>query len=217
MTNLDSSEPRPTKLKYPQVTLCVAFDVNFSRDQASTMTIEGKPKRYSSVAQVFHWLTVVFVLAAYIVSEGGSESRIYSAAGDNIRRIHETFGLVVFCLLVLRILWRLTDPSPALPPGPAWMEWSAKLVHVLLYLLLGAIPLTAIFGTWFEGHPLTPLGFDIGPQVELVHELGRRIIEIHTTLGNVIIWMAGLHAAAALAHHFILRDGVLKSMLPGRK
>jgi cytochrome b561 len=49
------------------------------------------------------------------------------------------------------------------------------------------------------------------------HDLGASIAYVHTILGNVILWLAGLHAAAALFHHFILRDDILTSMLPGRK
>jgi len=90
-------------------------------------------------------------------------------------------------------------------------------VHLVLYILLFAIPLTAIVGTWLQGHPLTLLaGTNIAPLTSEMHDLGSSIMDIHTTLGNVILWVAGLHAAAALGHHFMLRDHVLISMLPMR-
>ena len=74
---------------------------------------------------------------------------------------------------------------------------------------------TAALGTWLEGLPVTFPGFDIAPQIARAHGLGQLIIVVHTTLGNVILWVAGVHAAAALFHHFYLRDGVFKSMVPG--
>jgi cytochrome b561 len=179
------------------------------------LTLRSTPTRHGPVAQAFHWLTVALVLAAYILSEGGPETRVYSPAGEGARRIHETLGMVVFGVVLLRLLWRLVDTRPPLHFGPAWMTGAARLAHFLLYALLLAIPVTAIFGTWYEGHPLTLLGLDLAPRVGEAHDFGQLVIKVHTTLGNVILWVAGLHAAAALVHHFYLRDAVLRSMLPG--
>ena len=174
--------------------------------------------RYGAVAQVFHWLTAILVVAAYFMGPGGSEQRVYSSATDFTRQTHETLGLTVFALVLGRLLWRLMDNAPEDPPMKPWMRSSAKLVHVILYGLLIAIPLSAIAGAWLEGHPLTLWGFgNIGPMLPLAHNLGLSVAELHTTLGNVILWVAGLHAVAALFHHFFLRDGVLLSMLPGRQ
>jgi cytochrome b561 len=179
------------------------------------LTLRSTPTRYGQIAQGLHWLTVALVLAAYLLSAGGPEARVYSTAADGARRIHETLGMAAFGVVLLRLLWRLVDTPPASHPGPPWMTLSARLVHVLLYGLLAAIPITAILGTWYEGHPLTLLGLDIAPWVGAAHDLGQLIMEIHTTLGNVILWLAGLHAMAALVHHYYLRDTVLKSMIPG--
>jgi cytochrome b561 len=171
--------------------------------------------RYGAVAQAFHWLTVVLVATAYLVSPGSSEQHVYSTALDFTRQIHETTGTLVFAIVVLRILWRSIDPAPEAPPMEPWMKYSAKAAHVALYALLTALPLTAIVGAWLEGHPLTLLGVgNFGPMLAQAHDVGQTVSYIHTILGNVIIWGAGLHAAAALFHHFVLRDNVLISMLP---
>jgi cytochrome b561 len=171
--------------------------------------------RHGPVAQLFHWLTVVLVGTAYMVSPGGSEQRIYSAAADFSRQLHETIGIAVFALVLLRILWRLVEPTPETPPMPPWMKHAASATHLGLYALLLATPLTAIAGAWLEAHPLTLLGVGaITPLLPPAHDLGQTIAYIHTILGNAIVWLAGLHAAAALFHHFILRDNVLRSMLP---
>jgi cytochrome b561 len=152
------------------------------------------------------------------VSPGGSEERIYSAALDSARQTHETFGLFVFALVLLRILWRLFEPTPQPPPMPHWMRYSASAAHFGLYALLLAIPLTAIAGAWLEAHPLTIFGLGtIAPMLPSAHDLGQSVTDIHTILGNAIIWLAGVHAAAALFHHFVLRDNILTSMLPDWK
>lgn len=170
--------------------------------------------RYGPIAQAFHWLTAALVLAAYLLSEGGPESRVYSQAVDVGRRLHETLGIAVFVVVLLRLLWRSIDWRPEPQPVAAWMLLAAKIVQFLLYALLIAIPVTAILGTWFEGHKLTFIGLDIASPWPESHGVGAAVIDIHTTLGNLILWIAGLHAAAALFHHWYLRDGVLTSMLP---
>src|SRR5207302_6396588 len=77
--------------------------------------------------------------------------------------------------------------------------------------------LTAIAGAWLEGHPLT-LGIlgDVPPMISEAHAAGQALAQIHTILGDAVVWLAGFHAAAALFHHFVLRDEVLLSMLPAR-
>lgn len=96
-----------------------------------------------------------------------------------------------------------------------WMHVLSKVVHGMLYFLLLAVPLTAISGAWLEGHPLTFLGnVRVAPMIAEAHDLGSTIASIHTWLGDAILWIAGGHAAAALYHHFILRDTVLRKMLP---
>jgi cytochrome b561 len=171
--------------------------------------------RYSGMAQALHWATAILVLVAFIYGPGGSESRVYSSARDFDRRLHETLGLAVLILSFIRVCWRAVDRRPDPPAVPAWMGVLSKAVQGVLYLLLFIVPLTAITGAWLEGHPLTWLGGDIGPWISESHGIGSTVAEIHGWLGDVILWTAGLHAAAALYHHFLLRDGVLRSMLPG--
>jgi cytochrome b561 len=146
--------------------------------------------RYGAIAQGFHWLTATLVMAAYFMGPG----------------------------VLLRVLWRLIDRVPEDPPMAPWMKYSSKFVHLVLYGLLIATPVTTIVGAWLEGHPLTLLAFgNIGPMLSQSHEIGQSVASIHPILGDAILWVAGLHAAAALYHHFFLRDRVLGSMLPWRQ
>lgn len=180
-----------------------------------TIPVAATRTRYSPVTQAFHWLTVVLVGAAYLLGEGGPESRVYSAERASLLGWHETIGILVFVVVAARLLWRLFDRAPKEPPMPAWMHLASRLTHWVLYALLAAVPLTAIFGAWYEGHAVTVFGLgEIGPLLPLSHDFGHTITELHTTLGNLIIWVAGLHAAAAIYHHIVMRDRVLVSMLP---
>ena len=178
--------------------------------------IFGTKTRYGSLAQALHWVTAILVVVAFVYGPGGSEQRVYSAAKDFDRQLHETLGLSVFLLALLRLAWHSLDAPPEDPPMPRWMSLASTAVHVTLYVLLLLVPLTAISGAWLEGHPLTLLAqVRIEPLLPEVHGVGKTIASIHTWLGDAILWVAGMHAAAALYHHFVLRDRVLRSMLPG--
>lgn len=183
-----------------------------------TMGMLSSPIRYGAVAQGFHWLTAILVVAAFFMGPGGSEQRVYSSAVDFSRQVHETLGISVFAIVLLRVLWRGIDRVPEDPPMAPWMKYSSRLVHFVLYGLLIATPITAIVGAWLEGHPLTLLAFgNIAPMLSQAHDIGQSLASIHPILGDAILWVAGLHAAAALYHHFFLRDRVLVTMLPGRQ
>lgn len=174
-----------------------------------------RPDRYSPLEQAFHWATAVLVLVAFLYGPGGSEQRVYSAARDFDRQLHETLGLTVFVLTSLRLAWRFFDVRPAEPPMAAWMSIASKAVQALLYALLFALPITAVTGAWLEAHPLTLLGgLKLGPFLPESHALGANFASVHKWLGEAILWLAGLHALAALYHHFVLKDRVLRSMLP---
>jgi len=174
-------------------------------------------RRYGRAAQAFHWATAAIVLAAFLYGPGGAEERVYSPARDFDRSLHETLGLTVFFLVVARLAWRAIDTRPDPPAVPRWMGLASRLVQGLLYVLLFALPLTAVTGAWLEGHPLTLLGgTEIAPWLAKNHDAGASIARLHTWLGDAIMWLAGLHALAALYHHFVLKDAVLLSMLPRR-
>jgi len=160
-------------------------------------------------------LTAILVVAAFVYGPGGSEERVYSAAREFDRQLHETLGMSVLALVVLRLLWRVIAKRPESTPTARWMAIGAMVVQVTLFVLLFAVPLTAIAGAWLEGHALTLLwGIKVQPLMSEHHAVGKVLAEIHTWLGDAILWIAGLHTAAALYHHFVQMDSVLISMLP---
>lgn len=172
-------------------------------------------ERYGAVSQAFHWIMAILVLVTFIYGPGGSEHRVYSAAKDADRQLHETLGLCVFALVFLRLVWRSIAVRPDPPQVPRWMGFAGEAAQWGLYLLMFALPVTAISGAWLEAHPLTLLGgVQVGPWLAESHAQGTQIARIHTWLGDAIMWLAGLHALAALYHHIVRKDGVLVSMLP---
>src|SRR4051812_41050296 len=122
------------------------------------MAFFSTPSRYGAVTQSFHWITVLLVGAAYILAEGGPEARVYASDRAFGLGLHETLGLLVFISVALRLFWRMLDRVPRNPVVPAWMNLSALVIHWALYILLFAVPLTAVIGAWLEGHPVTFAG-----------------------------------------------------------
>ena len=132
---------------------------------------------------------------------------------------HESLGLLVFVLTLARLLWIARRPSAPRFEFAPWMMRTSKVVNVALWTLLIVLPITAVLALGSEGHPLTLLGglrVDRMPLIETssvakLADWG----EVHGFLGDTLMWVAGFHALAALYHHFILKDGVLRAMLPG--
>ena len=177
--------------------------------------MRGSSTRYGPMAQLLHWCTAMLVLVAFIYGPGGPEQHVYSSVHEFDRRFHETLGLCVFALTIIRLLWRAIDVRPTAPDVSPWMGILAACVQWTLYLLLLALPLTAITGAWLEGHPLTLVnGVVIEPWLGASHNIGATFAAAHKWLGDAIMWLVGLHVLAALFHHVVLKDDVLKTMLP---
>ena len=180
-----------------------------------SMSPTGAPLRYGRMAQLLHWATAVLVVVAFVYGPGGPEARVYAPSRDADRHLHETLGSAVFVLTLVRLVWRFLSTRPDPVPVSRWMGLAASAVQGLLYILLFAVPLTAILGAWLEGHPLAWLGgIEIPSPISASHDVGVQLATIHGWLGDVILWVAGLHAVAAIYHHVILKDGVLASMVP---
>jgi cytochrome b561 len=179
--------------------------------------------RYDALSRAFHWVTAIAVLIAFILGPGGFGRLMHSGVDPATHSDivwHETLGLLVFALTVLRLLWvAVRPPAPRFDAG-SWMDKMGKLMHLALWALLLVLPATALLALGSEGHPLTLLGDVRVDQMPLIANSPLAKLadwgDVHGLLGDVLIWFAGLHAVAALYHHVFLKDGVLASMLPRR-
>ncbi|MEW6413695.1 MAG: cytochrome b/b6 domain-containing protein [Pseudomonadota bacterium] len=157
-----------------------------------------------------HWLTALAVVVAY-VSSGDPSKASHALSGQ----IHVTSGFAVFLLVALRLPLRLLMGVPAAVPGPRWQQRAARAAHGALYALLFAVPLAGWAELADKAHAFSVLGWAL-PLPDAGALWVRALGAAHTTLGDALVWLAGLHAAAALAHHYVLRDGTLARMLPRR-
>lgn len=158
-----------------------------------------------------HWLTAAAVLLAYITGDNPAEAE--GALDLLAGQVHVASGLLVFTLVALRLPLRVLLGAPKAEPGPRWQQRAAKIAHLALYALMFVVPLAGWAALAGETTAFSLAGFALplpDAQATWVALLG----EAHETLGEVFIWLAGLHAVAAIAHHVLLRDRTLVRMLP---
>lgn len=191
--------------------------------------------RYRTVAIVLHWLIALGLIGMvaggmllHSMIEAGSAGRDHFMFGPEgaitstlaFSAVHKSIGFTVFALVLVRIAYRLANPPPPLPSHmKSWEKMAAHATHILLYALMLAMPIsgwlmvsaspwgipTVLYGVITVPHILPP-----DPEVEALMKT------IHDILSKLLIAAFGLHVAAALRHHFILKDGLLLRMMPAR-
>lgn len=172
---------------------------------------------YASSQKAIHWAVFLLVIGLY----GLTYVVDLFARGDPGRALvwwlHISFGLLLFALVVVRVGLRLVLGTPGLPLEMSQLErWAAKVAHLVLYGLLVAIPVLGILLTWYRGDALSFFGlFTIPAPFPPDRATAGSIRQLHSLCANLILILAGLHAAAALWHHYVRKDNVLRRMLPG--
>jgi cytochrome b561 len=132
------------------------------------------------------------------------------------RSVHITFGLVLGILLVMRIAWRSRSGRKLPPASPGVPGYIARIVHLTLYAGLAAVIVLGVVNAWARGDSIFSL-FHIPKLLPANTQLKPTVEYLHKTFANALMILATAHALAAVVHHFILRDGVLRRMLPGAR
>ena len=172
--------------------------------------------RYGAVAQAFHWLiaALIFVMLGlgYYMEDLPLGTRKLELYG-----IHKSIGITIAMLAALRLVWRLLNPPPPLPGSMRpWERKAAGVVHALLYLMLFVQPLVGFLQSNAANFPVVLWGFLLLPPLIGPDEpLSETLLGVHSVGGNLLAILVIVHVAAALRHHFVLKDDVLRRMLPG--
>lgn len=173
---------------------------------------------YAPIQKSLHWVIFLLVVGLY----GMTYAEDLFPRGDPGRAtlwfLHISFGLLLLGLVVARVAARVAFGAPALPRATSGLERGlAHAAHFVLYALLFAIPIVGVVLTWMRGGSLDFFGlFTIPAPFAPDRETARSVKEVHELLANAIIVVMALHALAALWHHYVRRDDVLRRMLPGR-
>ncbi|MCB1567969.1 MAG: cytochrome b [Xanthomonadales bacterium] len=175
------------------------------------------PDRYHRLSISLHWLTLLLLIAIYALIElrgiypRGSEPR------ELMKTWHGMLGLLVLASLLVRIPLRLRFRAPPIiPPPPSWQHGLTAVMHVALYVFLIAMPILGWMILSAEGKPIPFFGLHLPALIAANDDLAHRIEDIHGQIGNIGYFLIGLHALAALFHHYLVRDNTLLRILPGR-
>ncbi|WP_049723322.1 cytochrome b [Gilvimarinus polysaccharolyticus] len=176
--------------------------------------LKNSQQRYGSVAIAFHWLMLVLLIGVYACVFLHEEFPRGSDIRDALKTWHFMLGLSVLALVTLRLVWRLVNVQPAITPAvPRWQHWLASAVHWLLYGFMITMPVAGWLMLSAADRPIPFWGLELPHLIEPDKALSKTIKEAHELAGTIFYWVIGLHALAALVHHYIIKDNTLKRML----
>lgn len=175
------------------------------------------PDHYRRLSISVHWLTLVLLVAVYALIELRGFYPKGSDARELMKTWHNMLGLLVLVLLFARMALRLGFRVPPITPTPpAWQHALALVVHLALYVFLFVMPLLGWLTLSAKGKPIPFFGLELPALMGTDKALARDFEDLHELIGNIGYFLIGLHALAALFHHYIVHDNTLVRMLPNR-
>ena len=172
-------------------------------------------ERYTPTAIALHWLIALLVLTLLPLGLYMSDLPL-SPYKLKLYSWHKWAGITVLMLATLRLLWRASHTPPTLSAlTPRWQRLTSNAVHILLYVLLFAVPLSGWIMSSAKG--VQTVWFGVLPLPDLVGKdkaLGELLTTVHETLNYILMGLIITHVAAAIKHHFIDRDATLRRILP---
>ncbi len=196
------------------------------------MQLANDSARYGVVSQWLHWATAALVIVLLVTGKVGDIEA--DKPGNVMFFWHSSLGVLVLLLAAARIIWGLFSATPSLSHRTSRINQRlARSMHIWLYVLLLALPVSGWLTSSAEGASISFFGIVDLPKLDIKSATRAALLgnpepkmeaagggnesgwkEIHEVLGNVLLFLASVHILAALKHHFIDRDEVLKRMLP---
>ena len=179
------------------------------------MTYGTRTDHYPATSKLLHWLVAICVLttapvaiAMTRVGKGPTQDALYN--------FHKSLGVVILILMILRLINRLAVGALAPEAGiEPWQKTVSSIVHTSLYVLLLAMPIVGYIANSAYGATTPFFGlFEIPAIMGKNEQLATQLFTLHRWVGWLVVLLALTHISAALYHHFIRSDVVLKRMLP---
>lgn len=183
-----------------------------------------RPSRYTLVAIILHWVMALGILALAGIGMAMTHLKLDPLELFQLYQLHKSIGITILLAAILRLAWRLANRPPALPSSMTQFERkAAEGSHFLLYFFLFALPLTgwALVSASVLNIPTVLYGVVPWPHLPILSTLSnKKPVEdslklVHAYGAWALIALVAIHAGAALHHHFIAKDDVLRRMLPG--
>lgn len=179
------------------------------------MQIRNDQQRYGLIAVLLHWLVALMVVAMFTLGHWMTSLTYYDPWYHQGPFLHKGAGVLLFLTVLFRLAWRsLSPPPPPLASHSPFEKMAGHLTHWLLYLLLIMIMLSGYLISTADGRPLEVFGlFEISALIYGFEEQEDMAGDTHLVLTYSLLGLAGLHALAALKHHFFDKDRTLLRML----
>ncbi|MBL0941250.1 MAG: cytochrome b [Alphaproteobacteria bacterium] len=179
--------------------------------------IQNTRNSYGSIAKLFHWTIAFLIIGMYILAN----IMMYlspSVMKYSLYDLHKSTGLLIFSLVLLRLIWRWINPSPMLPLSvPRVQKIASQINTILLYMLMIIFPISGGIMTTMSGHPIKFYNlFVIQPLYYNLNSIAKAAREIHGYSAYALCILVSLHTLAAFYHHFVIKDQILRRMLPKR-
>ncbi|CDX48834.1 Cytochrome B561 [Mesorhizobium plurifarium] len=180
-------------------------------------SLTNTPTRYGWAMIVLHWLIGIIFIGQFVLGVVMVRTTSQRTSFELIQ-LHKSFGFLLLGLIILRIAWRLGNAAPALPASVGILERrAAPLAHFALYAFQIALPLSgwALVSVSTLEIPTMPFDLFVMPNLPLAESDASESFwtSAHWYLAYAGIVLVALHIAAALRHHFLLRDTVLTRMI----
>ncbi len=181
------------------------------------MSWKNSTQRYGSVSIALHWVMALLMVGVYVSIElhevyGGTPT------GAMFENWHTMLGLSILFLVVLRLGLRFVQPTPAIePPLVNWQHKLAVLMHLALSAFMLVMPVIGWVLLSAEGHDVIFFGLRLPALAATDRAFADTVAEVHEVIGTLGYFMVGLHTAAALFHHYFVKDNTLVRMLPQKR
>ena len=175
------------------------------------MRLTNSLTEYGSISKIFHWLSAAVLiiqipLGFYLVDLDFNEKRL------TIENIHVLLGLSIFYLTILRLIYKLFNPTPPLSnsifPGQRLI---AKLNHVFLYITIIMVTISGALKKLFNGEILDVIFFSL--EIKDNFDLAQLFYDIHIIANYTLISLISLHILAVITHKVLFRENLLKKIL----
>lgn len=179
------------------------------------MLIKNTRRQFGLITKVFHWVLVLGIaMQFYLIVHARLLPEDSPLIGFLIGGLHKPIGMLILAIAILAYIWHLINLRPDFPPlMENWEKWAAKSVHQLLYLCLIVMPLSGLLMSVAAGRAPNFFGLFQVPQfIEINKEMSNTFFMVHHYTTLLLLALIAIHIMAALKHHFINRDTVLKRM-----
>lgn len=176
--------------------------------------LKNTENSYGLITKVLHWIVGLLIISMVIVGFTMT-SMAPSPEKFELYKMHKAFGVITLFLVIIRILWRITNTYVQVAAGVSTtLRWAAKVIHLLLYILMLIMPISGVLMSRLSGYPISVFEiFTIPAASEKNPEFAKFFHDIHEYAALGLVILITIHILAAFYHHFIRRDNTLTRII----